>query len=200
MNSTSGGTLQSNINITWLGWQATLAAIPQRDKNIGSILVRNYIRCKNICARCWWLHVLVHDRNTCINSASADTSIFDCSSFIFLMNIQSEGSLLSTDEFHFWWSPTIKYKYNLTIATYLENAWCDLIQTSHSSLLWWSYGLYNCWWNIDFSFQSYGTSFVKLKAIFHMANSNFTSKLWSLHFPILEYRCKCTRDGRIMRL
>ena len=47
--------------------QATLAAIPQRDKNIGSILVRNYICCKNICARFWWLHVLVHDRNTCIN-------------------------------------------------------------------------------------------------------------------------------------
>ena len=58
------------------------------------------------------------------------------------------------------------------IASYLENAWCDLIQTSHISLLWWSYGLYNFWWTMDFSFQSYGTSFVKLKAIFHMAHSS----------------------------
>ena len=47
--------------------QTTSAAIPQRDKNIGRILVRNYICCKNICVRFWWLHVLVHDRNTCIN-------------------------------------------------------------------------------------------------------------------------------------
>ena len=86
------------------------------------------------------------------------------------------------------------------VASYLDNAWCELIQTSHSSLLWWYYGVNNILWNIDFSFQSNGTSLVKLKAIFHMANSNFTSKLWSLHFPILEYRCKCTRDGRIMRL
>jgi hypothetical protein len=45
-------------------------------------------------------------------AAAADTSIFDCSSFIFLMNFQSEGCLLYTDEFHFWWNPTIKYKYN----------------------------------------------------------------------------------------
>ena len=51
---------------------------------------------------------------------SPDTSIFDCSSFIFLMNIQSEGCLLSTDEFHFWWSPTIKYKYNLTWLTSMK--------------------------------------------------------------------------------
>jgi hypothetical protein len=36
-------------------------------RNIGRILVRNYICCKNICVRFWWLHVLVHDRNTCIN-------------------------------------------------------------------------------------------------------------------------------------
>ena len=53
-------------------------------------------------------------------AASADTLIFDCSSFIFLMNIQSEGNLLSTDEFHFWWSPTIKYKYNLTWLTSMK--------------------------------------------------------------------------------
>jgi hypothetical protein len=31
--------------------QTILAAMPQRDKNIGSILIRNYICCKNICAR-----------------------------------------------------------------------------------------------------------------------------------------------------
>jgi hypothetical protein len=30
--------------------QATSAAIPQRDKNIGIILIRNYICCKHICA------------------------------------------------------------------------------------------------------------------------------------------------------
>jgi hypothetical protein len=33
------------------------------------------------------------------------------------MNIQSEGCILSTDEFHFWWNPTINYKYNLTWLT-----------------------------------------------------------------------------------
>ena len=53
-------------------------------------------------------------------AAAADTSIFDCSSFIFLMNIQSEGFLLSTDEFHFWWNPTITYKYNLTWLTSMK--------------------------------------------------------------------------------
>ena len=53
-------------------------------------------------------------------AAAADTSIFDCSSFIFLMNIQSEGCLLCTDEFHFWWNPTIKYKYNLTWLTSMK--------------------------------------------------------------------------------
>jgi hypothetical protein len=31
--------------------QATSAAIPQRDINIGRILARNYICCKNICPR-----------------------------------------------------------------------------------------------------------------------------------------------------
>ena len=53
-------------------------------------------------------------------AAAADTSIFDCSSFIFLMNIQSEGCLLCTDEFHFWWNPTIKYKYNVTWLTSMK--------------------------------------------------------------------------------
>ena len=32
----------------------------------------------------------------------------------------SEGCLLSTDEFHFWWNPTIKYKYNLTWLTSMK--------------------------------------------------------------------------------
>ena len=33
--------------------QATSTAIPQREKNIGRIFVRNYICCKNICAICF---------------------------------------------------------------------------------------------------------------------------------------------------
>ena len=32
----------------------------------------------------------------------------------------SEGCLLSTDEFHFWWNPTIKYIYNLTWLTSMK--------------------------------------------------------------------------------
>ena len=34
------------------------------------------------------------------------------------------------------------------------------------------YGLYTFWWNFNFSFRSYGTLFVKLKAISRMSRSN----------------------------
>ena len=30
---------------------------------------------------------------------------------------------------------------------------------------WWSYGVYTLWWNFEFSFQSYGTLFIKLYVI-----------------------------------
>jgi hypothetical protein len=36
---------------------------------------------------------------------------------------------------------------------------------SQSYWNWWSYGLYTLWWNFEFSFQSYGTLFIKLYMI-----------------------------------
>jgi hypothetical protein len=31
----------------------------------------------------------------------------------------------------------------------------------HSYWNWWSYGVYTLWWNFEFSFQSYGTLFIR---------------------------------------
>jgi hypothetical protein len=53
----------------------------------------------------------------------------------------------------------------------------------HSYWNWWSYGLYTLWWNFEFSFQSYGTLFIKLWAIFRMSHCKLRTP-WPIHFKL----------------
>ena len=58
------------------------------------------------------------------------------------------------------------------------------LQISQSYWNLWSYGLYSLWWNFDFSFQSYGTLFIKFYVIFRMSHCKLRTP-WPIHFKLL---------------
>ena len=79
----------------------------------------------------------------------------------------------------------------------LKNPLANSLQISQSYWNWWSYGLYTLWWNFEFSFQSYGTLFIKLYVIL----SQFFMSCCKLRIPLpihFKLRIVIGIDSRIL--